>query len=600
MPSLLVKSGSESGKSLTVSSSRVKIGRAPGNEVILPDRTVSREHAVLLRCRGDWYIQDVGSHNRVLVNGAPVVSCVVHEGDEIKLGDVLLLFQGSTEDVLEDFSLEVGDTSTEVTQVIPVGMGVEGGGGRSRRLNEAVALGEMASAVRSVPALLHGVQVNLREVLTAERVVPVLKENSGEWKPYVSREGGFGAGPAEVEIDPSLLERACREGPVAARESAEKGRFIACVPVRVGARNLGALYCERPEAEGAFTDEELGHLLYIGVGLAMTIEGLRSHQQLISRTRSLSRQLAEHYDMVGESEEMKRVYRFIHRVAPTKAGVFVCGESGTGKEMVARAIHRNSSRADGPLEIVNCAAVPASLMESELFGHVKGAFTGAVADRPGRFELADRGTLFLDEVGELPLECQSKLLRVLEQDTIRPVGATEDRRVEVRLIAATNHDARTAVEEGRVRADLFYRLDRLRVVVPPLRERAGDVNRLAEHFLRKFGRDCKRPVAGFSHEALEIFNSYDWPGNVRELRNVVERMVLLGDGPILGPELVPEDIKTRVRAAAEGPRSLEAVEREHIIHTLRATQGNKKKAAELLGIHRSTLYAKIQKYGIDQ
>jgi transcriptional regulator with PAS, ATPase and Fis domain len=283
-------------------------------------------------------------------------------------------------------------------------------------------------------------------------------------------------------------------------------------------------------------------------------------------------------------------------VAPTDAGVLVCGESGTGKEMVARAIHAHSRRSEGALEIVNCAAVPPTLMESELFGHARGAFTGAVADKPGRFELADGGTLFLDEVIEMSPDCQAKLLRALEEGCIRRVGDTRDRRADVRVIAATNRDVARAVAEGRLREDLFYRLDRLRVEVPPLRQRQGDIELLAEHFREEVGRACWRRAESFSPDVLDVFRSYRWPGNVRELRNVVERMLLLAEGQVLGMDTVPADLKAAVAGEGVMP-ALEEVEREHILRALERTGGNKKRAAEMLGIDRSTLYAKLRHYG---
>jgi len=276
--------------------------------------------------------------------------------------------------------------------------------------------------------------------------------------------------------------------------------------------------------------------------------------------------------------------------------VLICGESGTGKEMVARAIHAHSRRSEGALEIVNCAAIQPTLLESELFGHARGAFTGAVADKPGRFELADGGTLFLDEVAELPLGCQTKLLRALEEGGVRRVGATRDRPVDVRVIAATNRDVARAVAGGRLREDLFYRLDRLRVEVPPVRQRQGDIELLAEHFLSQFSSSFRRGVTDFDPAVLDAFRAYGWPGNVRELRNVVERMVLMADAPVLCLEDVPAD----VRASATGPaglETLEEMERRHVLAVLEAVEGNKRKAARVLGIDRSTLYARLRHYG---
>jgi len=596
MAGLLVKTGPEKGSLINLNSRRVALGRAPSSDIQFRDRTISREHAVLVRRDGAWYVQDVGSHNRVLVNGVPVVSSLVTHMDEIRLGSVVLTFLVGQEEGDETRTVTEPETGTEVTQVIPVGETLEGEP-QNQRLNHLLALGGLVCAVRTLPALLEGVASKLASVLAVDRVVLILRGEDGSLRPYVTPRREFGEDVEDLGVERDLVERACREGPVAARRRGDPSGSIACVPIRVGLEDLGAIYCESCDGQRAFADEDLRHLFSIGVGLGLAIKSVKMQQKLVSRTRSLSRQLAEHYDMVGESEAMAQVYRFIHRAAPTEAGVFICGESGSGKEMVARAIHRHSRRSEGPLEIANCAAIPPALMESALFGHVKGAFTGAVADRPGRFRLAHEGTLFLDEVAELPLGCQAKLLRVLEERRIRPVGDTKDQEVDVRLIAATNRDPRAAVREGHLRKDLFYRLDRLRVVVPPLREREGDIALLARHFLGKFCEQCKASVEAFRPAVLSIFESYQWPGNVRELRNVVERMVIMADSPVLGVDLVPEDIRAAVRNPEEPP-DLEQVERQHIVWTLQYTNGNKKRAAELLGIDRSTLYAKIGKYGL--
>jgi PAS domain S-box-containing protein len=322
-------------------------------------------------------------------------------------------------------------------------------------------------------------------------------------------------------------------------------------------------------------------------------------EQMARRAERLSGQLAERYHMVGQSAPMCALYEFIRKVAPTDAGVLICGESGTGKEVVARAVHEQSRRADGPFEVVNCAAMPPTLLESELFGHVRGAFTGAVADKPGRFELADGGTLFLDEVVELPVECQTKLLRVLEEGSVRRVGDTRDRRVDVRLVAATNRDVDRALAEGRLRPDLFYRLDRLRVQVPPLRERTGDVDLLAQYFLEQLSVSCRRDVEGFTADVLAAFRAYGWPGNVRELRNVIERMVLLSEGRQITLGDIPADLLSAAeRAVGAAVEPLAEVERKHILRVLAEAGGNKKRAAQMLGIDRSTLYARLKSYGL--
>jgi two-component system response regulator HydG len=310
--------------------------------------------------------------------------------------------------------------------------------------------------------------------------------------------------------------------------------------------------------------------------------------------------------MLGDSAPMREVRRLVAQAAPAEAAVLVTGESGTGKELVARAIHAGSPRAQGPFEVVNCAALAESLIESELFGHAKGAFTGAAAERIGRFELADGGTLFLDEIGELSAGAQAKLLRVLEQGEFSRVGESLLRRVDVRVIAATNRDLEAEVRAKRFRQDLYYRLNVLRIALPPLCERGSDVGLLLDHFLAAAARRLGKPRLELEPAARQKLLGYLWPGNVRELRNLVERLAILSAaGKIALGDLPPEvsgaasgsGAAGAAPAAAGAARKLDELVREHILAAVAAAGGNKTKAAELLGIDRSTLYARLKEYG---
>jgi len=328
-------------------------------------------------------------------------------------------------------------------------------------------------------------------------------------------------------------------------------------------------------------------------------------KRLADENRRL-RQEVEHYQrfeqIVGKSACMQELYRAIEKAAPTSSTVLIAGETGTGKDLVARALHQRSPRAQGPLVSISCGAIPESLLESELFGHVRGAFTGAHADREGVFEAAEGGTLFLDEIGDLPLPMQVKLLRALQERQIQRLGETRARRVDVRLVAATHRDLRQEMQQGRFREDLFYRLDVLSVVVPPLRQRREDIPLLVEHFLRKYGAEMGKDLRGASPEALALLTRYDWPGNVRELQNAIERAAILQEGP----QLQPEDFllgRSPQAAAQPAPASemvsLEEMERRHILWVLRQTDNHQSRAAQILGIGRRTLYRKIREYGLD-
>lgn len=321
------------------------------------------------------------------------------------------------------------------------------------------------------------------------------------------------------------------------------------------------------------------------------------------RLREVVERAASEPELVGASPAMRELFRTIEAVAPTEATVLITGESGTGKELVARAIHRASQRASGPLVTVNCAALPEHLLESELFGHEKGAFTGADRPRDGRFLKAHGGTLFLDEMGELPFAVQAKLLRAVQEGEVQRLGSDRVARVDVRILAATNRDLAMEVAAGRFREDLYYRLSVITVAVPPLRARREDITLLAYHFLRRYAERNHRTVRTFSPRAMDVLLRHHWPGNVRELQNAVERAVILCPGETIDLEDLPTTVRSGSQGASQeresSPGSLEDAERERIMEVLRETGGNKSHAARILGITRVTLRAKMRRYGIE-
>lgn len=340
---------------------------------------------------------------------------------------------------------------------------------------------------------------------------------------------------------------------------------------------------------------------------------LRS-QVLEVENRSLKKELKKEYsfqNLVGNAEVMHRIYQMIQRVSQTPTNVLVTGESGTGKEMVAKAIHFNGPLADKPFVTINCGAIPESLMESEMFGHKKGSFTGAVVDKAGLFEVADGGTLFLDEVGELPLSIQVKLLRAIQERVIRRVGSTEDTKVEVRIIAATNRELEKMVAQGTFRQDLFYRLNVINIRTPSLRERKEDIEVLAKHFLHKYNERLGKSISSISDEALQAMLKYDYPGNVRELENIIERTVALEAGATILPESLPPFVNTpsgRKMASSNeievGPdgvdldRIMGQIEKEIIVKAIHQAGGIKKQAAKLLGITFRSMRYRVEKYNL--
>ena len=332
--------------------------------------------------------------------------------------------------------------------------------------------------------------------------------------------------------------------------------------------------------------------------IELLLRNLVEHHNLVEENVSLRRKIEDRDSFEGiiaKSSKMTKVFELVKTVAPTSTTVLITGESGTGKEIIARAIHRQSQRCKQPFIVTSCAALPETLLESELFGYEKGSFTGAVERRKGKFEAADKGTLFLDEIGEIDANTQVHLLRALEEKKITRIGGNEETADDVRIIAATNCSLRTMIEQGRFREDLYYRLNVVTVDLPPLRNRPEDVLPLAEHFLKRYARENHKPVKGFSPEVMEFMLSHYWRGNVRELENMVERGVILAKDKVIRLAELPQESTSRAQVEE---RTLNAIEKGHIIKVLEETDGNVAKAARILGIHRMTLYNKLKKYNI--
>jgi DNA-binding NtrC family response regulator len=343
--------------------------------------------------------------------------------------------------------------------------------------------------------------------------------------------------------------------------------------------------------------------------LALTVQRAMKRRQLEDKVRVLSEAL-EHArsfeELIGDSPPMHRLFEDLARMAESEASVLITGETGTGKELVARAIHRRGPRRRGPFVPLDCAAMPESLLESELFGHKRGAFTDARSSREGLFQRAEGGTLFLDEIGEIPVAVQPKLLRALETGSVRPIGADDEVKVDVRFIAATNRDLESAIDQGRFREDLYYRINVLQVDLPPLRSRGTDVLLIAQRFLERMSESAGKPITGITRPVAERLLSYSWPGNVRELRNIVERAVALTQCDQIVVEDLPEKIRSYggapVLAIGSDPselQSLDSVQRAYVAYVLKAVDGNKSRAARILGLDRKTLYRWLDRYDKD-
>jgi DNA-binding NtrC family response regulator len=325
-------------------------------------------------------------------------------------------------------------------------------------------------------------------------------------------------------------------------------------------------------------------------------------EQEVQRLRTEVRAHHRFQNIIGQSVAMQKILETVAQVSDLPANILIEGESGTGKELIARAIHANSSRATGPFIAVNCAAIPETLLESELFGYVRGAFTDARKDRSGLFREANGGTLFLDEIGELPVTLQTKLLRVLEDKEVRPLGANQGEKVDTRVLSASNRNLEELVRSDKFRQDLYYRLNVIRIELPPLRHRGDDVPLLVRHFVEKFAAGAKHQVDGIDAEALAALKNYDWPGNIRELEHMIERAVLLGKGSRIGLQDLPANVvgdgesSVVLAQALTRQLTLRDLEREYVAKVLDATNGNKTEAAKILGVDRTTLYRKLEEY----
>ena len=407
----------------------------------------------------------------------------------------------------------------------------------------------------------------------------------------------------EVSKEPLFLNRTRKRTP------SQEESFI-CVPIKDRRKTIGAFSITYPFKADRGYDAALKLLSIVAsmisqsLRLAHMVEQERA--QLVDENALLKRELQQKYDfrnIVGASKEMRDVYEQIAQVAPSHTTVLIRGESGTGKELAAHAIHYNSPRNAKPFVKVNCAALPESLIESELFGHEKGAFTGAVARKRGRFELAEGGTLFLDEIGDLSPAIQVKLLRVLQEREFERVGGIETVRVNVRLIAATNVELEQAVQDGRFRSDLYYRLNVFSIYLPPLRERKTDIVLLADHFLEKYGRQNGKRIKRISTPAIDMLVSYHWPGNVRELENVIERSTLVCEGSVIHGHNLPPSLQTAEGSGTVTRMSLDqavnAFEKDLIQDVLKTARGNRARAARMLDTTERILGYKVKKYGID-
>ncbi len=606
-PRLVGIGGHLEGSTYALADDEIGIGRDPSNTLAIDDSSVSRHHCAIRKIADDEFeIHDLGSRNGTVVNGIPISQRVLADHDEIRIGRCHFIFLTSNFDADSDsnpFQLDEDTADTRALSQVSVA---------APSLQELAGLqlsGSLGVLVR-IAASIHGAgtmdQLSARvleavfEAIPAERAAIILFDENRDEPVFTYSRQRDGSTSTTVRASAQVVERARQEGlPVQASGAhVDQFRRMLAAPLMSNGKCAGVLYLESNAAGEVFTDGHLQLASAVAGQLAAPLENLRRRESLERENQRLREAVNVDSDMVGAGPRMREIFQLVGKVAPTDSTVLIRGESGTGKELIARAIHRNSPRAKQPFVAINCSAVTETLVESEIFGHEKGAFTGATMQKKGKLELADHGTLFLDEVGELPMAFQTKLLRVLQEREFEHVGGTRTIRVDVRLIAATNRDLENAIAAGSFREDLYYRLNVVCIKTPPLRDRREDLPVLARHFAEKHGNRTKRKVVGLSREAMECLEAYDWPGNVRELENAIERAVVLGSTDLILPEDLPEAVLETSEAGSSLPgrfyQTVKEEKKRSILAALEQTQGNYTEAAKSLGLHPNYLHRLVR------
>lgn len=637
---LEVVEGQDKGRRVTSKADVIRIGRSEQSDLPLSEWHISGEHASVVRTAESYILRDHRSTNgtRILRQGE-VLDLASEEGREAELtaGDTMLL--GDQERPVR-VTVQVED-EVEEPRIVSLRKVEELAEVEGRLGEDRIALKTLYEAQKAIGACIdldEVTEVVAQQVFhflsRATHVTVALREDdaigassrSPRYIPVGTRVRG-GAPAESIPITRSVFkkvvsERAAVLAADAKRDVGETASIMGAeiqstigIPLWHGAGIIGVLQVDNRRSPGVFNERDLDVLSLLSQSAGQAFQ----HARLVSRLRAAEeRERKENAylkkqeqgrrfeGIIGESEPMKRLFRQLKKVVDTRVTILIEGETGTGKELFASAAHYWSERRDRLFVAQNCAAMPENLLESELFGHRRGAFTGATEDKKGLFELADGGTLFLDEVGEMPLNLQAKLLRVLQEGEIRPVGSNHVKRIDTRIVAATNRDLEKEVAEGRFRQDLFYRLKVFPIQVPPLRERKEDIPLLASHFLRRYAQEFGREVAGFGQQAMELLTAYRWPGNVRELQNEVQRLVIqLDEGGFVEPEHLSQRIR-QVESLLDrvSPRkgtlkqTMEQVERWVLLEALREHQNNKSQTARTLGITREGLHKKLKNYGL--
>jgi len=613
-------SGPFQGTTYSLASGELSIGRDPSNHLWISDPALSRQHCLLTRKGDRFFIRDLGSRNGTIVNGMTVDELQLQHGDQISIGTSVLKFllegeenpKRSRVEFVETMAFEnlpvivhaaeasllQADKSPETARL-------------ARDLTALLNLAKHIGAIRDLESLQWQLLGFIFDVVPAERGAILLFEHPDEFSSVIAWDRVRGP-DCSVQVSRTIVQRVARErtGLVTNDIFSDEGlrqigtltelqiRSVLCVPLLAGDEVLGTIYLDSQHRSDQFDEGRLQVMTAIAGIAALALGNVYNIEQLQKENQQLQAEINLEHNMVGNSQSMQKVFELIRRVAPTESTVLIEGESGTGKELAARAVHRNSPRAERPFVAINCAAIPDSLLETELFGHEKGAFTGASALKKGRLETAEGGTLFLDEISELAADMQAKLLRVLQEREFERVGSNHPIKLDIRVVAAPNKNLAEVVKTGAFRTDLYHRLNVVTFTLPALRERRDDIPALAEHLIAKVSRKCKMRPKQLSAEAKACLMRYQWPGNIRELENALEHAIVLGSSNTILPDDLPEAIveigSPALPLNAHYHAAITDFKKQLVREAFRQAKGSYLEAAKNLGMHPNSLLRLIR------
>jgi len=608
-PRLVAVDGQWKGTLFPLEEPEVQVGRDSSNHILLTDPSVSRAHCVLEATPAGYRLKDLESRNGSFVNGIPIRSHELQNGDRVEIGRSAFIYLTQDDDPVTGESTS-SRISLVTRMVVPVRSGADSHP-VSLAGNDLQILMRVSTAVNSMKALYSAKEAVARETLErhilelifesipAERGAIVLRNEATDFPNQI---WGFSrtSGRVLLPVDPQIIHQVVTDGVAILSNNVDDAeiRCIVAVPLSVTGRVMGMIYLDSTIPDARFDEERLRFLTALAEIAAVALDNARYVELLIGENRRLREEISVQHSMVGESPAVQQVYQFISRVSKSDSSVLITGESGTGKELVARAIHENSHRSSQPFVAINCAALTETLLESEFFGHEKGAFTGAMVQKKGKLEMADGGTVFLDEIGEMAPALQAKLLRVLQEHEFERVGGTRSIPTNVRIVTATNRNLQDAIKQGQFRLDLFYRLNVVSIHMPPLRDRKQDIPLLTQYFLSRVCKSLKRAPMTISQQAMAYLMQYDWPGNIRELENAVERAVVLGSSDAVLPEDLPSPIlEVEPPSGQEAGKFQSAVQdtkKQAILNAIEQCNGNITAAARLLDVHPNYLHRLIR------